>query len=50
VEHERDRTIDTISYKDLVDEFSTFFVAGMDTTGHWMGIALYMLTIVSTYY
>ena len=46
VERHQDRTPDTLSYQDLVDEFSTFFVAGMDTTGHWLGIALYTLTIV----
>lgn len=30
--------------EEIVDEFVTFFVAGMDTTGHLIGMALYMLT------
>jgi len=30
--------------KEIVDEFITFFVAGMDTTGHMVGMILYDLT------
>lgn len=33
-----------LSDKEIVDEFLTFFVAGMDTTGHLIGMALYNLT------
>jgi len=33
-----------LSDKEIVDEFITFFVAGMDTTGHLIGMALYNLT------
>jgi len=32
------------SDEDIVNEFITFFVAGMDTTGHVIGMALYNLT------
>jgi len=32
------------SDEDIVNEFITFFVAGMDTTGHLIGMALYNLT------
>ena len=30
--------------EEIVDEFVTFFVAGMDTTGHLIGMTLYLLT------
>jgi len=33
-----------LSDKEIVDEFITFFIAGMDTTGHLIGMALYNLT------
>ncbi len=33
-----------LSDKEIVDEFITFFVAGMDTTGHLIGMTLYNLT------
>jgi len=33
-----------LSDKEIVDEFITFFVAGMDTTGHLIGMMLYNLT------
>ena len=32
------------SDEDIVDEFVTFFIAGMDTTGHLVGMTLYNLT------
>ena len=32
-----------LSDKEIVDEFITFFVAGMDTTGHLIGMTLYNL-------
>jgi len=38
------------SDKDIVDEFITFFVAGMDTTGHLISMTLYNLTRNSQYY
>ena len=34
---------DKLSVKEIVDEFATFFVAGMDTTGHTITIMLYYL-------
>jgi len=30
--------------EDIINEFITFFIAGMDTTGHLIGMALYSLT------
>jgi len=33
-----------LSDKEIVDEFITFFIAGMDTTGHLLGMTLYNLT------
>jgi len=33
-----------LSDNEILDEFLTFFVAGMDTTGHLVGMALYNLT------
>ena len=33
-----------LSDKEIVDEFITFFIAGMDTTGHLIGMTLYNLT------
>ena len=33
-----------LSDKEIIDEFITFFVAGMDTTGHLIGMTLYNLT------
>jgi len=35
---------DGYSDEDIVNEFVTFFIAGMDTTGHLIGMALYCLT------
>jgi len=35
---------DTLTEKDIVDEFITFFLAGMDTTGHLVAMATYFLT------
>ncbi len=35
---------DRLSDEDIIDEFVTFFIAGMDTTGHMIGMALYNLT------
>lgn len=32
------------SDEDIIDEFITFFIAGMDTTGHLIGMTLYHLT------
>ena len=34
---------DTFTDQDIIDEFITFFVAGMDTTGHLVTMALYLL-------
>jgi cytochrome P450 len=50
VENEREKTENNLSCKDIVDEFSTFFVAGMDTTGHLIGISLYKLIEVYHYF
>lgn len=33
-----------LSDEDIVDEFITFFIAGMDTTGHLIGMTFYNLT------
>jgi len=33
-----------LSDSEIVDEFITFFIAGMDTTGHLIGMTLYNLT------
>lgn len=35
--------IDRFSDEDIINEFVTFFVGGMDTTGHLITIALYLL-------
>jgi len=35
---------DRMSDTEIVNEFITFFAAGMDTTGHLIGMTLYMLT------
>jgi len=35
---------DGYSDEDIVNEFVTFFIAGVDTTGHLIGMALYCLT------
>ena len=35
---------------DIVNEFITFFIAGMDTTGHLVSMALYNLTQYPEYY
>ena len=32
-----------ISYEDMIDEFITFYGAGMDTTGHLAGMMVYYL-------
>jgi len=34
---------DTFSYDDLVDEFTAFFSAGTDTTGHLVNFTLYYI-------
>ena len=34
---------DTFSYDDLVDEFTGFYLAGMDTTGHLVNMTLYYI-------
>ncbi|RZK09917.1 MAG: cytochrome P450 [Flavobacterium sp.] len=35
---------EAMSDEDIINEFITFFAAGMDTTGHLIGMALYNLT------
>jgi len=35
---------DRFSDEDIVNEFATFFIAGMDTTGHLITMALYLLS------
>ncbi len=39
-----------LSDADIVNEFITFFVAGMDTTGHLISMTLYILTKHPEYY
>lgn len=36
--------VDQMDFQDIVDEFRTFLFAGMDTTGHLIGISIYLLT------
>jgi len=35
---------DNFSDEDIIDEFITFFIAGMDTTGHLITMALYLIS------
>jgi len=34
---------ETLSYEGMVDEFITFYGAGMDTTGHLAGMMVYYI-------
>jgi len=40
---------DNLTDEDIVNEFVTFFLAGMDTTGHLVTMVLYNLTLVPEY-
>jgi cytochrome P450 len=37
----------SIGYKQLLNEFCTFFVGGMDTTGHLIANCLILMTYVN---
>lgn len=40
----KDGSYTVYSDEDIIDEFVTFFIAGMDTTGHLAAMVLYLLT------
>jgi len=41
----KEGSINELSYNDLVDEFITFYLAGMDTTGHLIAMIIYYLSV-----
>lgn len=40
----KNNLLDELSLEEIISEFMTFYVAGMDTTGHLCGMAVYYLT------
>jgi len=49
LEYQKTSEGDKLTDQDIVDEFVTFFMAGMDTTGHLATMALYNLTLAPEY-